>query len=150
MNKRWERITRVGKFLAVVIVLVSLVLVVSLTDCFSLFVEPENTHKLVENVGMKIVSPDWNITYVNVNTDNATVADFLFECASYYNFDVKVEYWRGYDSYFIESINGIENGEDGKYWQFYVDGKYADVGCSKYILHNNDVVEWRFESSPWT
>jgi len=150
MNKRWERITRVGKFLAVVIVLVSLVLVVSLTDCFSLFVEPENTHKLVENVGMKIVSPDWNITYVNVNTDNATVADFLLECASYYNFDVKVEYWRGYDSYFIESINGIENGEDGKYWQFYVDGKYADVGCSKYILHNNDVVEWRFESSPWT
>ena len=150
MNKRWEQITRFGIFLVVVIVLVSLVLAISVTDRFSLFVEPKSIHKLVENVSMKIVSPNWNITYMNVNTNNATVADLLFECASHYNFEVGTEYWRGYDSYFIESINGIENGENDDYWQFYVNGKYADVGCSKYILHDNDVVEWRFESSSWT
>ena len=149
MKNNLEQIKRVGVFLVIVIALASLVFAVSQTDFFSLYAKPGDTHKLVENVSMKIVSPDWNIAYMNVNTNNATVADLLFECASHYNFEVEVEYWRGYDSYFIESINGIENGEGDKYWQFYVNGRYADVGCSKYILYNNDVVEWRFESSSW-
>ena len=149
MNKKWERITRFGIFLIVAIVLASLVLTVSMTNCFSLFAEPESTRKLVENVSMKIVSPDWNIAYMNVNTNNATVADLLFECASHYNFGVETEYWRGYDSYFIESINGIENGENDSYWQYYVNDQFADVGCSNYFLNDNDVVEWRFESSSW-
>lgn len=98
---------------------------------------------------MKIVSSDWNLEYMNVNTENVTVADFLFECANHNNFTVKKKYWKGYKSFLIEAINGIENGEGDRYWQYYVNGKFADVGCSNYFLHDNDVVEWRFEPSGW-
>lgn len=98
---------------------------------------------------MKIFSPNWNFECMNVNTENVTVAYFLFECANRYDFTVKKKHWQGYDSFFIEAINGVENGEDNRYWQYYVNGKFADVGCSNYFLHNNDIVEWRFESSSW-
>jgi len=39
------------------------------------------------------------------------------------------------------------NGD--KYWQYYVNDKFAEVGSSRYYLHDNDVVEWWFESPNW-
>lgn len=98
---------------------------------------------------MKIISPNWNIGYSVVMTENVTVADILFECADYYDFTVQKKYWKGYKSFLIEAINDIENGENNRHWQYYVDGIFADVGCSNYFLHDNDVVEWRFEQSNW-
>jgi len=136
-------------YLLVVVALVSLVVIVSESDFFSISVGLEESDGFVENTSMKIVSPDWNLEYMNVNTENVTVADFLFECANHYNFTVKKKYWKGYKSFLIEAINGIENGEGDRYWQYYVNGKFADVGCSNYFLHDNDVVEWRFEPSGW-
>lgn len=44
----------------------------------------------------------------------------------------------------IVSINGFKNGEGGKYWQFWINGKYAQIGASAYILKPEDSVEWRF------
>lgn len=149
IDKKWEPVTRIIAFLLVVTVLAFIAVAASMTDCFSLLAEPEDTNKLVTNVSMKIISPDWQLSYLNVDTNNATVADLLFECADHYNFDVETEYWTGYNSFFIEAINGIKNGEDGRYWQYYVNGEYADAGCSRYVLNDNDVVEWRFESSAW-
>ena len=85
---------------------------------------------------------------MNVITSNVTVAKFLFECAERYNFSVKADYWQGYSSLFIEAIHDIENGDGGNYWQYYVNGRFAEVGCSRYYLHDNDVVEWCFEPPP--
>lgn len=103
----------------------------------------------IENVSMKISSPQWSIEYLHRNTKNVTVASFLFECGTYYNFSVQKEYWKGYYSFFIIGIHDIENGDNGRYWQYYVDDQFADVGCSNYFLNDNDVVEWRFEPSSW-
>jgi len=136
-------------YLLVVVALVSIVVIVSESDFFSISVGLEESDGFVENTSMKIVSSDWNLEYMNVNTENVTVADFLFECANHNNFTVKKKYWKGYKSFLIEAINGIENGEGDRYWQYYVNGKFADVGCSNYFLHDNDVVEWRFEPSGW-
>ena len=136
-------------YLLVVVALVSLVVIVSDTDFFSISVDLEESDGLIENTSMKIVSSDWNLEYMNVNTENVTVADFLFECANHNNFTVKKKYWKGYKSFLIEAINGIENGEGDRYWQYYVNGKFADVGCSNYFLHDDDVVEWRFGPSGW-
>jgi hypothetical protein len=86
---------------------------------------------------------------MHVSTKNVTVADFLFECANRYNFSVQKTYWQGYKSFLIKAIHGIENGEDNRYWQFYVNGRFADVGCSNYFLQDNDVVLWRFEPNGW-
>lgn len=132
-------------------VIITLILVIiSLTGCISTSVEQDNPVEIVDNVSMKIVSPEWNINYANVNTTNVTVADFLFECAEHHGFSVKADFWQSYDSLFIEAINGIENGEDGRYWQYYVNGEFANVGCSRYYLSDNDVVEWYFESPSWS
>jgi len=132
-----------------VVVVTLLLVIISFSGCISTSVEQGTHLERVENVSMKIVSSGWNINYLNVTTNNVTVADFLLECAEYYGFSVKADNWESYDSLFIESINDIENGKDGRYWQYYVNGEFANVGCSRYYLKNNDVVEWRFEQSPW-
>jgi hypothetical protein len=131
-------------------VVVTLILViVSFTGCISTSVEQGNPVEMVENVNMKIISQDWNIDFFAVSTTNVTVAAFLLECADHYGFSVEADNWDSYDSLFIEAINDIENGKNGKYWQYYVNGEFAHVGCSLYYLKNNDVVEWRFEKSPF-
>jgi len=128
-------------------VIALLLVLVSVTGCVSTSVKEDNAVERVDNVSMEIITPGWNIAYRNVTTMNVTVASFLLESAHRYNFSVQANYWQGYDSLFVKSINNIENGKDGNCWQYYVNGEYAQVGCSLYHLHDNDVVEWRFESS---
>ena len=44
----------------------------------------------------------------------------------------------------VTQINDKKNGKNGKYWQYFVNGKYAQVGASNYVLQIGDVVEWIF------
>ena len=44
----------------------------------------------------------------------------------------------------ITKIGDKKNGEDGKYWQYFVNGEYAKVGVSQYGLKAGDAVEWKF------
>ena len=46
----------------------------------------------------------------------------------------------------IESINDFKSGTNGKYWQYWVNGKYSQVGASAYQIQPGDVIEWRFSS----
>lgn len=135
----------IGIYIFVVIVLVVIVILVTQFNFF----ENVESKEYVENVSLKIISPLWSVSYENISTKNTTVADLLFECANKYNFSIKKEFFQGYDSIFITSINNIENGEDDKYWQYYINGEYADEGCSSIVIDDNDIVEWRFEGSPW-
>lgn len=143
MNKSTHEIWRHSIPVGVVALLLVLV---SVTGCVSTSVKEGNAVERVGNVSMEIIAPGWNIAYRNVTTINVTVASFLLECAAHNNISVKANYWQGYQSLFIEAINGVENGENGNYWQYYVNDKYANIGCSNYLLQNNDVVIWRFES----
>lgn len=132
------------------VVLTTLLVVISLASgCISAFNSYSEKHgevkELVENVSLRVIAPHWNISYNNVTTVNNTVYDLLLECAHRFNFTVKASYWPSYGSVFIESIGEVENGENNRFWQYYVNGEYASVGCSKYYLHDNDIVEWRFE-----
>jgi len=149
MVKRQMNFLKVGIFLVIVAVLIGVIFVVSQTNfLFSVFGQKE-PKEFVNNVNMNILAPNWSIEIQNISTNNVSVTDFLFECANKNGFNVETEYWEGYDSFFIIEINNIKNGNDGKYWQYYVNGDYADMGCSKYYLDDNDIVEWRFESSRW-
>jgi len=140
-----------------VFALVLIVVIASNTNLFGIVTGPtaEEKNKLVNNVSLKITSPDWTFDYLNIDTNNATVADFLFECAEIHGFKVRSHNFSGYNSRYITSINGIKEGgikegTEGRYWQYYVNGEYADVGCSKYVLNDNDLVEWKFEPNPWS
>lgn len=46
---------------------------------------------------------------------------------------------------FVEAINGfINNGQADRFWQYWVNNNYAQIGASLYELQNNDVVEWKY------
>ncbi|HPA25484.1 MAG TPA: DUF4430 domain-containing protein [bacterium] len=47
----------------------------------------------------------------------------------------------------VEQIGNYKNGAENKYWQYFVNGAQPMVGADKYILQNNDQVEWRFSAS---
>jgi len=46
---------------------------------------------------------------------------------------------------FIESINGVKNGTDGRYWQYWVNDKLGEVAADKKEIKGGDKIEWRFE-----
>ncbi len=46
---------------------------------------------------------------------------------------------------YVDSINGVAGGTDGKYWAFYVNGQMAQVGAADYKTKAGDKIEWKFE-----
>lgn len=97
------------------------------------------------DVSIRILDGNWIIEYLDVQTFNNTVYKLLLECSNRYNFSVSQTYWPGYDSVFINSINGTENGENSMWWQYYVNDVYGEIGCDKKEIFDGDLVEWRFE-----
>ena len=84
-------------------------------------------------------------TYQNITMKgNATVFGFLLAAAKNGSFDVKYTYYGQYDSYLIDSIAGVENGKDNKYWQYWINGQYGMVGADKQPVKNGDTIEWKF------
>lgn len=49
----------------------------------------------------------------------------------------------------VEAIGDTENGQDGKYWLYYVNGEMPQVAADKYLLKTGDKVEFKFEKSPF-
>lgn len=47
----------------------------------------------------------------------------------------------------VESIGGITNGTDNKYWQYMVNGEMPQVGADVLVLEEGDSVEWEFKES---
>ncbi|MDP2704407.1 MAG: DUF4430 domain-containing protein [bacterium] len=76
----------------------------------------------------------------------ATVYDAMAKLASSTSFSFNAKYYSGL-GYFIDAINGIKNA-NGNYWTLYVNGKYATVGASAYVLSENDSVEWKYTDKP--
>lgn len=46
---------------------------------------------------------------------------------------------------YVDSINGLAGGTDGKYWSFYVDGEMAAVGAADYQPKGGETIEWVFQ-----
>ena len=47
----------------------------------------------------------------------------------------------------IEAIDGIKNGQDNKYWLYYINGQMAPVGVTEQKISPDDKIEFRFEES---
>lgn len=48
---------------------------------------------------------------------------------------------------FIEAIGDKENGQDGKYWMYYVNDEMPMIGAGQQEIKPGDKVEFRFEES---
>lgn len=45
---------------------------------------------------------------------------------------------------FVKSMEGKENGQEGKYWLYYVNGKMPEVAVDKKILTAGDKIDFKF------
>jgi hypothetical protein len=96
-----------------------------------------------------IISCDgWTLTDNLVAYQGDTAFSLLERSAQQNGFSVESTYYAQFDSTLINSINHAVGGTDGKYWQYYVNGKLPDVGADKCILINGDVLTWSFEVPP--
>ncbi len=75
---------------------------------------------------------------------DATAFDLLKKATNKENIQTEYSYTKSYDSYYVEGINHIYEFDGGKLsgWQYYVNKKYPNYGCSQYKLKNNDKVVW--------
>jgi len=48
---------------------------------------------------------------------------------------------------FVKQIGNKESGKDNKYWQYWVNNEYSQVGASQFQLQDGDIVEWKFLAS---
>jgi hypothetical protein len=46
---------------------------------------------------------------------------------------------------YVDTVNGVTGGTDGKYWAFYVNGSLAQVGAADYQTKAGDKIVWKFE-----
>ncbi len=46
---------------------------------------------------------------------------------------------------YVDSIDGIKGGTDGKFWGYYVDGQMANIGAGEYKTKGGENVVWKFE-----
>lgn len=81
-----------------------------------------------------------------ITTKNNTVYGFLLEAAKKGEFSVNTTYYGTFDSIFIDSISNIENGQDNKFWIYYINGESGSAGVDKQNVENNDLIEWKFET----
>jgi hypothetical protein len=134
-------------FQAMVFIIILAIAIVGLWS-FAQYIQNNDEVDTIENpitVSIWITNDDWVIEYNDVPTTNNTVYKLLMECSSAYDFSVASTYWQGYDSVFVNSINGTHNGENGMWWQYYVNDAYGEVGCDRKEIFDGDIIEWRFE-----
>lgn len=52
---------------------------------------------------------------------------------------------------FVDEIYGMKNDTtNGKYWTYKVNGKFADIGASGYVVLDGDTIEWIYSDSLWS
>ncbi len=83
-----------------------------------------------------------NQTFAGLNfPGGATVLDALLNVTT-------VEYQYSGSLVLVTAINGIHNNASANlFWQYYVNGVFAQVASNIYHLGNNSVVEWRYQTS---
>lgn len=86
----------------------------------------------------------WTIAYEPVDTMNNTAFSLLVEASTKLGFPVQVVPYSIPSGVFVTSINGTTNGQDGKYWQYWVNGAYGQVSADHVALEDGDAVTWRF------
>jgi hypothetical protein len=90
----------------------------------------------------------WTLTDNLVAYQGDTAFSLLERSGQQNGFSVEATYYVQFDSTLVNSINNAVGGTNGKYWQYYVNGKLPDVGADKCILINGDVLTWSFEVPP--
>lgn len=78
-------------------------------------------------------------------TDQSTVFDVLKQAAEKNNIDLQYKDFGGDLGIFIETIDGIgKDPAQKKWWQFWVNNKYSQIGSGSYKVQAKDVIQFKF------
>lgn len=100
-----------------------------------------NTKKI--KVGLVVEGKEYNIETIEGSTVFETMLQIKNNSTEDNHFDFKYRDTAGLGS-FINEINGVA-GKPGKYWIYYVNNVKAQIGVSKYILNEGDIINWNQE-----
>ena len=78
--------------------------------------------------------------------DKLTAFKALQKLSEQATFDLEYKNYGGDMCVFVTSIDGKLDPSKKKWWQFWVNGKYADKGASSYELKPGDSVYWKLSS----
>jgi hypothetical protein len=81
--------------------------------------------------------------YQIVPSADSTVFSLLKELAHKENFEVESKVYEGM-GVFVESIAGVKNGTNNKYWQYWVNDELPMVAADKKEIKGGDKIEWKF------
>lgn len=99
-----------------------------------------------------------NVNFIFAETDSQNISYSLAENNTKSLFTISQEIakennwdWQ-YQNYgelgtLVSKINNTQNGQDNKYWQYYIDDKQPQVSADKYIPKSGEKIEWRFAES---
>jgi len=73
--------------------------------------------------------------------NGSTVLDVLNALERRYGIALETRNFPGV-GVFIEAIHGVRNSNTS-YWQFWVNGEYAQVGAAQYVVQDGDKVLWK-------
>ena len=84
---------------------------------------------------------------VEITSNQTTVYSFLLATCAPENANqtLSATYYSMYDSLFVESIGNRTNGDESKYWQYWINGEQTMVGADKQHVNDGDVILWSFE-----
>jgi hypothetical protein len=87
-------------------------------------------------------------SYQIVPSPNSTVFSLLEKLAQRENFNIEFTFYEEM-GVFIKSIDEAKNGQDNKYWQYWINDELPMVSADKKEVKEGDKVEWKFAPSPF-
>ncbi len=86
------------------------------------------------------------VSYQIILSENSTAFSLLEELAKREKFKIEFTIYKEM-GVLVESIDGVRNGTDNKYWQYWVNGELPMVAADKKEIKGGDKVEWKFAPS---
>lgn len=133
----------------ILLILVPLIILsligISLVNIGIISTEPPKISTDEINTTLKINYGNNNIEEYNIKLTNATVYTVLIKASKDYNLLVEAEYYLQYQSHYVFSINSTKEGNNNKFWQYYINGKYGTIGVDLQPVKEGDIIEWKYQ-----
>lgn len=78
-----------------------------------------------------------------ITTSGETLLEFMEREAAAEEIEFDYKEFSGLGA-LVEKIGAKVNGEDEKYWQYWVNNTYASAGVDSYIPEDGDIILWKF------
>ena len=137
------------KILLIIGSVVFLGVILFLGSNFSERVPPASLNEITQNKVLYIINKgngEINEYQIEISQDS-TVFSLLETLSQREKFEVGSTFYKEM-GVFVETVDGVKNGTEGKYWQYFVNDKLGEVAADKKTIKEGDKIEWRFEVPP--